>query len=61
MLIESGAQGGTTALTHFDFAAPLATLAHPRVHAGIGQDDMKETSAFKAARITEFSGDQRAR
>jgi hypothetical protein len=28
-LIESGSQGGTATFTHFDFAAPLATLAHP--------------------------------
>ena len=58
-LKESGAQGGTAAFTHFDFATPLATLAHPRVHAGIGQEGMEGTAAFKAAQITQLGGDQR--
>ena len=36
-LIQSGAQSGAAAFTHFDFAAPLAAFTHPGVHAGIGQ------------------------
>jgi hypothetical protein len=52
-------EGGAAAFIHFDFAAPLATLEHPGVHAGIGHDGMERTPAFKALQIAQFGGDQR--
>jgi len=36
-LKQSDEQSGATAFAHFDFAAPLAALADPGIHAGIGQ------------------------
>lgn len=47
--MESGAQGGAAGFTHFDFGAPLSTLAQQGVHASIGKDGMEGTMAREAA------------
>lgn len=46
MTIQSSAQGDAAAFTHFDFAAPLATFAHPGIHAGIGQQQQQQQQLF---------------
>ena len=56
-LIQSGAQGDAAAFAHFNFAAPLATFAHPGIHAGIGQQGMEGTVAREAAQITQFGSE----